>query len=52
MAFYRMNQVQMVLPIPTEAIPALIGYQGQKHKDLEKASDTKIKLIKNSGPNC
>ena len=32
--------------IPTEAIPGLIRYQGQKHKDTEMRTNTKIAYTK------
>ena len=33
--------------VPSEAIPALIGYKGQKHQDTEERTKTKIKFSKN-----
>ena len=32
--------------VPAEAVPALIGYNGQKHKDTESRTRTRIKFIK------
>ena len=35
--------------VPTEVIPALIGYHGKKHTDTERATNTNIKFIKDTG---
>ena len=42
-----MNTIMIEFIVPTEAIPALIGYQGQKHKDTENRTSTKIRFLKN-----
>ena len=34
--------------MPTEAVPALIGYCGQKNLDTERATNTRIKYVKES----
>ena len=44
-----MSTIQFDFFVPTESIPALIGYQGQKHKDSEKATNTKIEFVKTTG---
>ena len=41
--------MQLELFVPTETIPALIGYKGQKHRDTEKATKTKLKFFKEPG---
>ena len=35
--------------VPTETLPALIGYHGQKHQDTEKVTNTRISFIKQVG---
>ena len=38
--------------VPLEALPSLIGLKGQKHKDTERATDTKIAYNKHSEVLC
>ena len=35
--------------IPTEAVAALIGFQGQKHRDTEARTSTKIEFVTDQG---
>ena len=43
-----MSITRIEFPVPTEALPALIGHQGQKHRDTEKATATTVRFNKKS----
>ena len=42
------NSTRINFLVPTETVPALIGLQGQKHRDTQLRSNTRISIEKSS----